>query len=157
MSLTSHDVRRIKVCSMCGELGIHRPVNSEADLPIVVCTNLLRAPGVTADFQHPTCYAGANVKKLTTLPPEELDFIRICDVTISQMKGILSARQQSRAAAPEGRTRQEHREDKCVCGHRRYQHPTNGRNGICIECLCNEFSLAQAHVAASTRQDADGK
>ena len=87
--ITSHDMRRIKVCSLCGELGIYRPLNAEVDVPLVICTNLLRAPGRVADYQHPTCHAGASVTKLMILPPEERDFIRICDVTADQMNGLL--------------------------------------------------------------------
>lgn len=89
--MNSHDVRRIKVCSVCGELGIHHPLKSEIDVPTVVCTNLLRAPGRVADYQHPTCYAGASVTKLMILEPEERDFIRLSDVTADQMKGLLVA------------------------------------------------------------------
>jgi len=87
--ITAHDVRRIKQCSLCGELGIYKPLKAEVDIPVVICTNLLRAPGRVADFQHPTCYAGASVTKLMILPPEERDFIRICDVTAEQMSGLL--------------------------------------------------------------------
>lgn len=89
--MNSHDIRRIKVCSVCGELGIHRPLKPEIDVPVVICTNLLRAPGRVADYQHPTCYAGASVTKLMILEPEERDFIRISDVTLAQMKGLLVA------------------------------------------------------------------
>lgn len=89
--ITSHDVRRIKVCSVCGELGIYKPLKPEVEVPIVICTNVLRAPGRVADFQHPTCYAGASVTKLMILLPEERDFIRLSDVTAAQMKGLLTA------------------------------------------------------------------
>ena len=89
--ITSHDMRRIKVCSLCGELGIYRPLKAEVDVPLVICTNLFRAPGRVADFQHPTCYAGASITKLMILPPEERGFIRLCDVTSDQMDGLLVA------------------------------------------------------------------
>jgi hypothetical protein len=92
MTITAHDVRRMKICSFCGELGIWRPTRSETDVPLVICTNLLRAPGRVADFQHPWCYAGASVTKLMILEREELDYIRICDVTPEQMEGILVRR-----------------------------------------------------------------
>ena len=38
------------------------------------------------------------------------------------------------------------RNDNCVCGHFRYQHPTDGRNGVCIECRCNDFRRQAAHL-----------
>lgn len=89
--ITAHDVRRLHVCSLCGELGIHKPVRSQTFIGLVICTNTFRAPGRVADYQHPTCYAGASVTKLMILPREERDFIRICDVTTEQMKGLLAA------------------------------------------------------------------
>jgi len=89
--MNSHDIRRIKICSLCGELGIWHPLETEADVPLVICTNIFRAPGRVADFQHPTCYAGASVTKLMTLTPKERGFIRIGDVTADQMDGLLVA------------------------------------------------------------------
>lgn len=89
--INAHDIRRVKVCSLCGELGVYRPLNSEIDVPLVICTNLLRAPSRMADYQHPTCYAGASVTKLMILEPDERGFIRICDVTAEQMDGLMVA------------------------------------------------------------------
>ena len=89
--ITAHDVRRMKQCSVCGEIGVYRPLKAEIEVPVVICTNLLRAPGRMADYQHPTCYAGASVTKLMIIEPEERDFIRLSDVTVDQMKGLLVA------------------------------------------------------------------
>lgn len=91
MTITAHDVRRIKICSACGELGIYKPKRTEVSLPIVVCTNSLRAPGMDADYQHPRCYAGGSTTKLIILPEEERGFIRLSDVSSSQMKGLMVA------------------------------------------------------------------
>ena len=91
MTITAHDVRRIKICSSCGEIGIYQPPRAGVGVPIVICTNSLRAPGAAADYKHPVCYAGASVTKLMILPKDELDCIRICDVSEEQMKGILVA------------------------------------------------------------------
>ena len=90
MSITAHDVRRIKVCSQCGELGIYKPTDAETEVPLVICTNTLRALGRSPDYQHPMCYAGASATKLTILPKEERDFIRLCDVTKKQMQVLIA-------------------------------------------------------------------
>ena len=87
--ISAHDVRRMKVCSLCGELGIYKPLSSEIDVPLVVCTNSLRSPGRVADFQHPTCYAGTDTAKLLLLPYAEREWIRVCDVTVEQMTEIV--------------------------------------------------------------------
>lgn len=94
--ITSNDVRRIKMCSTCGELGIYQPRKPGIEMQLVVCTNSLRAPGRAADYKHPMCHAGASVTKLMILPPEERGFIRICDVTEAQMKGLLAASREDR-------------------------------------------------------------
>lgn len=91
MTLTAHDVRRIKICSWCGEMGVYKPTHAEIDVPLVICTNTERVLTRAADYQHPICYAGASLTKLMTLPKDERDFIRICDVSVYQMQILLAA------------------------------------------------------------------
>jgi hypothetical protein len=90
MTITAHDVRRIKICSQCGEIGIYKPKKAEVELPLVICTNSLRAPGAVADYQHPMCYAPNSHTPLMLLPKEERDTIRLCDVSKRAMQAILS-------------------------------------------------------------------
>ena len=92
MTITAHDVRRIKICSQCGEIGIYKPERAEVEVPLVICTNSLRAPGSVADYKHPACYAGSSLTKLVTLPKEERDAIRMCDVSTKAMKFLLQAK-----------------------------------------------------------------
>jgi hypothetical protein len=99
MTLTAHDVRRIKVCSQCGAIGIYKPKRSEVEVPLVICTNPLRANGKVADYQHIECYApGERVKKLALLPMQELQAIRMCDVSMKTMRALLKVKDQRRAA-----------------------------------------------------------
>jgi hypothetical protein len=105
MTLTSHDVRRIKVCSQCGSIGIYKPKRSEVEVPLVICTNSLRANGKVADYQHIECYApGERFTKLALLPLEELQAIRMCDVSMKTMKALLKVKAH-RPAIAEARER----------------------------------------------------
>ena len=90
MTLTAHDVRRIKVCSVCGEIGIYQPKRTEVAVPLVICTNSLAAPGHISDYQHIECFApNERFTKLATLPQSELEAIRMCDVSTKTMKRLL--------------------------------------------------------------------
>lgn len=87
--MNSRDVRHMKQCSQCGELGIYKPrENSDVEMPLVICTNSLRTPGRSADYQHPECYGADTV----FLPDDELIAIRICDVCSKTMRKILAKR-----------------------------------------------------------------
>lgn len=88
MSLTAQDVRRLRICSQCGQLGVYKPYKSEIGVDLVVCTNSLRASGRVPDYQHPSCYESSG-KDLLDLEKSETDAIRLCDVSTETMNRLM--------------------------------------------------------------------
>lgn len=88
--MTSHDVRKMHVCSQCGKVGIYKPSQPDIEVPLLICTNSLRAPGRVADYQHPRCYEKKMGRaKLLAVSLRELAEIRMCDVSVRTMVAIL--------------------------------------------------------------------
>lgn len=76
--MTSHDVRRIKICSVCGGAGIHNPKDPTIDVELMVA--------VPDGYAHPRC---CDVEGLLRLDDGELDRIRLCDVSQRTMRAIM--------------------------------------------------------------------
>lgn len=79
--MNSHSVRRMAVCSECGELGI-TDVKPDDDLAALVRIG----SGKAQKLAHPGCIP---LPLLMVLPRTELQRLRICDVPASVMESIL--------------------------------------------------------------------
>ena len=84
--LTAHDVRKLRVCILCKELGIYRPNKPLIDIPTVV--NVQKTGGT--QFCHPICYYNEMGRAaLCALPDAELNYIRLSDVGVKIMSAIV--------------------------------------------------------------------
>lgn len=84
MEITSHDVRRMRVCYLCKKLGIYKPKNADVKMALVIqVSNRLRL------YAHPRCFEKLGRPKLLALPLKELAHIRLCDVSMRTMQAIL--------------------------------------------------------------------
>ena len=80
--MNSHDVRRLKVCRECSQIGMYRPRNPEVPWPLVVQVE-------NGEFAHPGCM---RTKAILKLPDTELGAIRLSDVSRRTMQAILKRR-----------------------------------------------------------------
>jgi hypothetical protein len=88
--MTSHDVRKLQTCVLCKGLGIHRPVNPGIGWPLVICVHSDAVQKKWRSYAHPSCYLEEmGIRKLLSLPVQELRTIRICDVPMRAMQAIL--------------------------------------------------------------------
>ena len=88
--MTSHDVRRLKTCCLCQNLGINLPANPGIEFPLVICIHSDAVVRKQRKYVHPLCYVREmGTDKLLTLPQKELDSIRLCDVTVGIMRRLL--------------------------------------------------------------------
>lgn len=81
-AMNSHDVRRMRQCSECGELGI-LDADGFDELPALVRIG----SGKGQKVSHPRCIP---LSLLMVLAREELDHVRICDVDEDVMQCILT-------------------------------------------------------------------
>lgn len=94
--LTVKDVRRLHVCVICNEIGIHQPSHPEINVPVVVCVHSTKEQRRTVSeqqcsFAHPRCYVDkTSLANLLSLHSDELGAVRLCDVTRSQMNRLLA-------------------------------------------------------------------
>jgi hypothetical protein len=89
--MNSHDVRRLRVCCLCQELGIHRPNNIGTNFSLVICIHTTNVPNRERKYAHPNCYVKEmGVGKLLALPRAELDEIRLCDVPVGVMRKLVN-------------------------------------------------------------------
>jgi hypothetical protein len=107
--LTVKDVRRLHACVLCGEIGVHQPTHPMLNVPVVVCIHSTKEQRRTVSAQqcsyaHPRCYVEkTSMANLLSLHSDELDSIRLCDVTARQMRKLLAESVRRRAAKAEGR------------------------------------------------------
>lgn len=88
--MTSHDVRKLKTCCLCQGLGIHNPSNPSIGWPLVICVHSDVVPRNQRTYAHPKCYLEEmGIRKLVSLPVQELRTIRLCDVPMRAMQAIL--------------------------------------------------------------------
>lgn len=81
--LSSHDIRNMKVCDICGSVGVHRIKDPAAVAPIVL--------QVGGSFCHPACIVEKRgVDCLLRLPTVELREVRLCDISPSVMRKLLA-------------------------------------------------------------------
>lgn len=88
--MTSHDVRSLRQCCLCHDLGAYRPKSAGINWPIVVClhSDIISPPD--RKYAHPNCYLQEmGLRKLLSLPIAELNNIRLCDVPPRTMQAIL--------------------------------------------------------------------
>lgn len=102
--LTVKDVRNLKVCVFCEEVGIYQPQHSELNIPLLVCmhsteTTPLTVPKSRRSFAHPRCHIEyfKGPGKLLTLHRDELEHIRISDVPRSVMMKLLKELERRRS------------------------------------------------------------
>jgi hypothetical protein len=94
--LTVKDVRRLHVCVLCNEIGLHQPTHPEISIPVVVCVHSTKEQRRTVaerqcSFAHPRCYIDRmSMANLLSLHSDELESIRLCDVTRTQMRRLLT-------------------------------------------------------------------
>lgn len=91
---TAKDVRKLRTCVLCSKLGIYKPTNCELNIPVVICIhNKAKVKADSRSYCHPQCYAEQmSVTKLLYVDADELDFIRLCDVSPFVMKQIMKMR-----------------------------------------------------------------
>jgi hypothetical protein len=78
--LTSHDVRKLHVCSECGKLGAYgSELATKIDAPLVVRTGL-------RSYAHPKCL---RIEHLVLLSEKELGEVRLGDVSNRTMETLL--------------------------------------------------------------------
>ena len=88
-----HEFRKIMPCILCGRLGIHQPSDAIGDVPIVICVHGQGVPRRDRRYVHPRCYVRKmGIANLLSLPNEELQHIRLCDVSRRTMKRILDVK-----------------------------------------------------------------
>ena len=80
--MKSHDVRRMRTCAECGELGILDAEPGD-DLPALLRIGSGRGQKV----KHPRCF---DISTLMVLSRKELDHVRLCDVDPDVMRCLLS-------------------------------------------------------------------
>jgi hypothetical protein len=79
---TSHDVRRLHLCSECGEIGaVGVELANRINAPLVMTTG-------RQQWAHPRCM---RIEHLVLLSREQLGEIRLCDVDPHTMETILLA------------------------------------------------------------------
>lgn len=108
--LTVKDVRKLRLCCICHEIGIYQPERSELTIPLVVCIHSTAQDPLTVkktqrSFCHPRCYANTmGVEKLLGLHANELGHIRLGDVTSKIMTSLIAAIEARSAAegVPDG-------------------------------------------------------
>lgn len=107
--LTVKDVRRLHTCVICNEIGVHQPTHPELNVPVVVCVHSTQEQRRTVSaqqcsFAHPRCYIEkTSMANLLSLHTDELDSIRLCDVTRTQMRKLLTEGVRRRSAKAEGK------------------------------------------------------
>lgn len=105
-AFTSHDVRRLHACSLCGDIGIYQPTHPEIGVPIVVCVHsTIEKPLTVAkkqrSFCHPMCYVKSlGIRKLLGLHADELNAIRLTDVSAKAMQLILHELREREGTGP---------------------------------------------------------
>lgn len=94
--LTSHEVRRLRVCCICQQIGIYQPTRAEVDVPTVVMVNSTREQASTVknerqkSYCHPRCYIKRmGAAKLLGLHDSELNHIRMDDVPDYVMRRLM--------------------------------------------------------------------
>ena len=80
--MNSHSVRRMATCSKCGELGI---LDAEPDDDVLALVRI--GSGKLQQTSHPMCIP---LSLLMVLSREELNHVRICDVTPDVLQCILT-------------------------------------------------------------------
>lgn len=107
--LTVKDVRRLHACVLCNEIGVHQPTHPELNVPVVVCIHSTQEQRRTVSaqqcsFAHPRCYIEkTSMANLLSLHTDELDSIRLSDVTKTQMRKLLAEGDRRRAEKAKGR------------------------------------------------------
>lgn len=80
--MTCHEVRKMHLCSVCGNVGIHAPKDSTTELEIVIA--------VSGVYAHPRCYQRKyGLKGLLSVEDGELENIRLCDVSLRTMVALV--------------------------------------------------------------------
>ncbi len=94
--LTVKDMRRLHVCVICNQVGLHQPTHPEINVPVVVCIHSTKEQRRTVaepqcSFAHPRCYIDStSLANLMSLHSDELDAIRLCDITRTQMRRLVA-------------------------------------------------------------------
>jgi hypothetical protein len=89
--MTSHDVRQMHECTICGGIGFYRVRECPSD-SLLVAVSPLR-DDVRSAYAHPRCYVRSRgIKSLLCLPDDELSRVRLCDVSKGTMSAIMRRR-----------------------------------------------------------------
>ena len=81
-TMTSHDVRRMKLCSVCSSIGVYKPKDPVIDVALVVAVP-------DGPYAHPRC---CGLETLMALSDCEIEYIRLCDVSQRTMAALMRRR-----------------------------------------------------------------
>jgi D-mannonate dehydratase len=86
--MKSHDVRQMHECIVCGGIGFYKLPDCAENFLVVVIKP--QADGWRV-YAHPRCFVTRHgIEKLLALPDEELNSIRLCDVSLRTMRSIMN-------------------------------------------------------------------
>jgi hypothetical protein len=82
--MTSHDVRKMHTCTVCGRIGFYALPGCDENCLVVAASE--------GTYAHPRCFrAKHGLNALLALPKTELESVRLCDVSVATMAAIVTA------------------------------------------------------------------